>query len=103
MMSSARPGPILCSAMSENRFTLVLRSAAIGESPDVIVGVWQWAQPTVVKRARPDVIEYAPPGVVDEGVGGARKRMKSLNFSMELVASTGLAASRSATSFATCA
>jgi len=37
-------------------------------------------------------VRLAPPGIVCDGVGGARKRMKSLNFSIALVAPTGSAA-----------
>src|SRR2546425_10344204 len=73
----------------------------MGELPVVKVVVWQWAHPMVPNRVRPDLIAIAPPGVVGDGVGGARKRMKSLNFSMALVASIGFTASRLAASFAT--
>jgi hypothetical protein len=37
----------------------------------------------------------APPGVVADGVGGERKRMKNVNFSIALIASTAVAASGS--------
>jgi hypothetical protein len=54
----------------------------------VSVGVWQKAQPTLLNRSRPRVIDAEPPGVVVEGVGGARKRMKNANRSTSEKAST---------------
>src|SRR5882757_5393893 len=44
-----------------------------------MVGVWQTAQPMELNRALPWVIEVAPPGVVVDGVGGARRRMNCAN------------------------
>ena len=41
-------------------------------------GVWQWAQPTLVKAARPFTVD----GVSGAGVGGASMRMKLANASM---------------------
>lgn len=46
--------------------------------PVVNEGVWQWAQPTLMKAARPFAIE----GVSGAGVGGASMRMKLANASM---------------------
>ena len=74
-----------CSSRSENRLAVLLRIAADLELPVFSVGVWHSAQPTLVEqpacRARST---SAPPGVLADGVGGARKRMKSANFSTQL-------------------
>ena len=72
--------------MSEKRFTVWLESAALGlvEEPLAIFlpvvndGVWQWAQPTFVKLARP----FAMEGVSGAGVGGASMRIKLAKASM---------------------
>src|SRR5262245_21041431 len=49
----------------------------------------------MAKTFLPFAIEAEPPGLVVDGVGGARKRMKNENFSMELIASSGEPASGS--------
>ena len=72
-----------------------MRNAATADFPVVNDGVWHCAHPTAVKGPLPFVIDVAPPGVVAEGVGGARKRMKNVNFSIELMASIGVGASGS--------
>jgi hypothetical protein len=46
--------------------------------PVVNEGVWQWAQPTLMKLARPLTVD----GVSGAGVGGASMRMKLANASM---------------------
>ena len=71
---------------SENRCTFWFDNAAEGtlEEPLAIIlpvvneGVWQWAQPTLIKVARPFAIE----GVSGAGLGGASMRMKLANPSM---------------------
>ena len=82
---------------SEKRFTVWLESAALGlvEEPLAIIlpvvneGVWQWAQPTFVKVARPFTVE----GVSGAGVGGANMRMKLAKASMsEMTAGLEVAA-----------
>jgi regulator of protease activity HflC (stomatin/prohibitin superfamily) len=45
-------------------------------------GVWHSAQPMLVNVFRPALTEVEPPGVVIDGVGGARKRMKIANASI---------------------
>ena len=80
---------------SENRFTGLFESAAIRDVEVVNDGVWHSAQPADWKSALPLVIDAAPPGVVADGVGGARSRMKTANFSIELIEATGSVASRS--------
>jgi hypothetical protein len=49
-----------------------------------MLGEWHSAQPVSLNACRPRVIDAEPPGTVDDGVGGARKRMKIVNFSTEL-------------------
>src|SRR6201984_2979928 len=79
-MPSARPLPMWWTRRSEKRFTVWLESAALGlvAEPLAIIlpvvneGVWQWAQPTFVKVARPFTVD----GVSGAGVGGANMRMK---------------------------
>ena len=66
-----------------------MRKAAIGELPVVKVGVWHRAHPTDWNEMLPFVIDVCPPGIVVDGVGGARNRMKSLNFSIPLVTPIG--------------
>ena len=63
--------------------------------------MWQSAQPTDVKSCLPRVMEALPPGVVVEGSGGARKRMKKANFSTSLIASAPVAAFTSVVSLGT--
>ena len=46
--------------------------------------VWQEVQPMELKRARPLLMEVAPPGTVVDGVGGAVRRMKIANFTTSL-------------------
>src|SRR6201987_5069638 len=85
-MPSARPLPMWWTRRSEKRFTVWLESAALGlvEEPLAIIlpvvneGVWQWAQPTFIKVARPFTME----GVSGAGVGGANMRMKLAKASM---------------------
>src|ERR1700722_4681603 len=86
VMPSARPLPMWWTSRSEKRFTGWLESAALGlvEEPLAIIlpvvneGVWQWAQPTLAKIARPLTVD----GVSGAGVGGASIRLKSANASM---------------------
>ena len=62
-------------------------SAAIAALPVVNDGVWQSAQPTLLKSVRPAAIEGAPPGVVGDGVGGASKPHEDArSVSIELIA-----------------
>src|SRR5207249_10454189 len=85
VMPSARPLPMLWTRRSEKRFTGRLDSAALGfvdeplaiALPVVSEGVWQKAQPTFAKMARP----FAVDGVSGAGVGGASIRMKLANAS----------------------
>src|SRR5436309_2405375 len=91
-MSSARLGPIWCSARSENRWPSWLRRAATAVLPVLSTGVWQRAHPMFVNTRRPLAIDTDPPGVSDDGVGGARKRMKKANFSRALLVSRPVAA-----------
>src|ERR1700674_6071017 len=49
-----------------------------------IAGVWQSAHPAVQKARLPLVIEDAPPGLVVEAVGGARRRMNIANCTVSL-------------------
>src|SRR4051794_23813596 len=60
--------------------------------PVVNEGVWQDAHPTEPNSAFPFVIDGAPPGVSADGTGGASVRMKNENFSIELIAPTGVVA-----------
>jgi len=76
---------MLWTRRSEKRFTGRLDSALLGlvEEPLAIAlpvvseGVWQKAQPTFAKMARPFTVD----GVSGAGVGGASIRMKSANAS----------------------
>src|SRR5262245_11309529 len=88
-----------CTSRSENRFTGLLESAATVEAPVVNAGVWHSAQPTSLNSDLPFVIEVAPPGVVVDGTGGARRRMKNANLTMSLTASLGVVASMFDASF----
>ncbi len=45
---------------------------------------WHSAHPMLSNCLAPRAIDAAPPGVVAEGIGGPRKRMKSANFSTSL-------------------
>src|SRR5262245_39426971 len=75
-----------CTKRSEKRFAVWLDSAALGsvEEPLAIIllvvmeGVWQCAQPTFMKAARPFTVD----GVSGAGVGGASIRMKLANASI---------------------
>src|SRR5207245_8451492 len=96
---SASPGPIWWTRRSEKRWTGLVRRARTALLPVYSVGVWQYAQPVLWKRARPAVMEAAPPGRVRDGLGGARNRMKKVNFSMALIVSAGVAPSGSVVSF----
>src|SRR5258708_32122083 len=93
-MSSARPVPMWCTSRSENRFAVWLLSAALGERPVESDGVWHKAQPTAseVNSARPWLTEVEQAGsgaVPQEGVGGARNRMKFANPITSAVRSWG--------------
>src|SRR5580692_7394529 len=70
--------------MSENALTGALPSEEVilEGCVELIVGVWQVAQPIALNNDLPREIEAAPPGVVIEGVGGARSRMNSANKTM---------------------
>src|SRR5712664_2706764 len=92
-MSSARPGPMAWSRMSEKRLTGWFLSAATVVLPVLSVGVWQSAHPVLLNKLLPFAMDGAPPGVSGEGVGAARKRMKNANFSISLIASRGFMAS----------
>src|SRR5215472_12250295 len=71
---------------SEKRFTVWLDSAALGSVEEplaiillvVIEGMWQCAQPTFMKMARPFTVD----GESGAGVGGASMRMKLANASI---------------------
>jgi hypothetical protein len=78
-----------CTRRSENRFTGLFDSAAMRDVDVVNDGVWHSAHPADWKSAWPLVIDAAPPGVVADGTGGARSRMKTANFSIELIDVTG--------------
>jgi len=57
----------------------------VNRDGDVVrLAVWQTAQPTAVNRPRPLAIDAAPPGVVSDGVGGARRRMNIANCTVSL-------------------
>src|SRR6202521_1723541 len=85
-MPSARTLPMWWTRRSEKRFTGWLDSGQLGlfdeplaiALPVVNEGVWQIAQPTIAKTARPFTVD----GVSGAGVGGASIRMKSANASM---------------------
>src|SRR5262245_59708390 len=66
-------------------------------------GVWHCEQPILLNVARPFLIDVAPPGMVSDGVGGARNRMKNANLVGPLMASAGSVASVSVVSFGTVA
>src|SRR5690348_17266956 len=85
LMSSANPGPMLCTRRSEYRLTGFLRSAATLAFPVYSVGVWQSAQPTLPKSWPPLQIDDVPPGWSADGCGGARNRMKKANRSIALI------------------
>ncbi len=78
-----------------------LRRAATNESPVWSAGVWHKAQPMLANSWLPWLIEVDPPGLVVDGVGGARKRMKKENFSMALMVAVPPPAVVSVTSFGT--
>src|SRR5882672_2362560 len=80
-----------------------MESAAVVDLLVVNEGVWHSAQPTLVNNCLPSAIESAPPGVSDEGTGGARKRMKFANRSMAPSTSIGVVASKLVTSLGTVA
>src|SRR5947209_19152058 len=67
--------------------------------PVRIDGVWQSAHPTRENMSLPRAMDDAPPGVSDDGRGGARKRMKNANFSIPPMALTGSGEAVSLTSF----
>src|SRR5437016_14678618 len=96
-MSSANPGPMWCTRRSENRFTVLLPSAAGAAAAVVNEGVWQWAQPIWLNRLRPFLVDV----VAGAGVGGAEKRMKFVNCETSLIIFTGLVSSKLMTSSVT--
>src|SRR5436189_1624479 len=62
--------------MSLNRFAFALLRLGVNFEAVVLrVGVWQVLQPMALNRFLPLVIDVEPPGVVVDGVGGARRRM----------------------------
>src|SRR6202521_371084 len=83
VMPSARTLPMWWTRRSEKRFTGWLDSGPLGlfdeplaiALPVVNEGVWQIAQPTIAKTARPFTVD----GVSGAGGGGARIRRKSAN------------------------
>src|SRR5215813_4588345 len=97
-MSSARFGPIACSATSENRFASLLLSAPTVLVPVESCGVWQSAQPMLENLLRPFAREESLPGPLVDGVGAARNRWKLANLTIAgssvvlAVTSLGLAA-----------
>ena len=63
--------------MSLNRLAVALLRLEVSADAEVVSeGVWQTAQPMALNSDRPLLMDVEPPGVVVEGVGGARKRMK---------------------------
>src|SRR6516225_9263958 len=86
VMPSARLLPMWWTRRSDQRCAVWFDRAALGtvEEPLAIIlpvvneAVWQWAQPTFVKAARPFTIDV----VSGAGVGGASMRMKLANASM---------------------
>src|SRR5215471_3774394 len=64
----------------------MLLSAATGEGPVVIVGVWHNAQPIWLKILAPFCVE----AVGGAGCGWSRKRMNIENLTMSLAASVPL-------------
>src|SRR5262245_34223942 len=85
LMSSASPGPMLCTRRSEYRLTGFFRSAATLAFPVYSVGVWQYAQPTLPKSWPPLLMDDLPPGWSVDGCWGARNRMKNANRSIALI------------------
>src|SRR5215510_14807305 len=87
---SASPTPMLCRAMSENRFAVLPRKAATDWSSEVVrLGVWHRLQPIAENTCFPRAVEAAetdfPSLVVNEvvtGVGWSRKRWKLAKFSI---------------------
>src|SRR3569833_2608058 len=49
-----------------------------------MLGVWHTAQPIELNNDLPLLMEVAPPGVVVEAIGGARRRMNCANPSRSL-------------------
>src|SRR2546427_163039 len=88
-MSSARPGPRLCSSKSEKRLARFWLSAALEELPVVRYGVWQRAQPISANDARPRVIDT----VSGAGFGGPRNFMKKAKLTTLLTTFVGVDAS----------
>src|ERR1700675_570810 len=70
--------------MSVNALTFALPSEEVifDGCVELSVRVWQVAQPIALNNDCPREIEAAPPGVVVEGVGGARSRINSANKTM---------------------
>src|SRR5260370_11604685 len=71
---------------SENAFTVVLPSEGVicEGCVELIVGVWQVAQPMELKSDRPLEIDVEPPGVVVDGTGGGSMRIKSFKATPSL-------------------
>src|SRR5262249_48628575 len=69
--------PMLCTSRSENRLAVWNLSAAVAWLPVVIERMWQVAQRMLLNNALPlltDAEQLTP--TVQEGVGGARNRIK---------------------------
>src|ERR1700686_3398786 len=73
--------------MSKSEYRLAFTWLSPGVMPEEevwSVGVWHMAQPTKLKRFFPLAMDCAPPGLVVEGVGGARSRMNMANCTTSL-------------------
>src|SRR4029077_2578404 len=82
---SARLLPMWWISMSLNRFAVAWpRLEVIEERAVFNDGVWQRLQPTALNRLLPFAIDVDPPGVVVDGVGGARSRMNIANPTVSL-------------------
>src|SRR5947208_12225803 len=72
--------------MSLNRFAVALLRLEVKFERNVVSdGVWQTLQPMELKRARPLLIDVAPPGVVVDATGCARKRMNMAKATVSLI------------------
>src|SRR5213593_5085819 len=90
VMLSASLGPMLCSNKSENRLACFPLSAGLDTFPVWRDGVWHNAQPISLNDLLPLMVD----GVSEAGAGGARKLMKSANFTASLGTSVGWVASK---------
>src|SRR5271165_881373 len=73
--------------MSRSEYRLAFTWFRAGVTPEVpvwSVGVWHMAQPITLKLRLPLAMDGAPPGLVLEGFGGARRRMNIANCTMSL-------------------